>query len=376
MPLLDAVTSARSACQSISALGNQTLSALDALTPPAAPSHPRLWPNADIRANVALCPQTWQNVIHAAEVSVASPTTVQIAERMACAAAVYRFGLLPGFTYKLSREAYGSAAAADLVNWWSLPNASANTDKYLPHFSLAYDWAPVADSARSEIALEYKHFRDTLESATTGKPNTSVPGWELKDGYDIPAGGIMLSDLAFEPEIPGIVQETLDSCWWAPNPQYMHNWWWHVNQFGERRHPEGVGYSPYTGAMTVRLAQSAYSALTGDHRADDLFCPDFPKWVLFNTEWPLVPGQYLRSLPTCTYSPNGASTQMSELVWYVKLAMETGCGDPQRAALARWLLDQSKGYGWDNASPSCALIGYLVCGDASVKGIHPKDLAA
>lgn len=346
---------------------------------PTAPARPRSWPAAAsaLPAKIAadpMKPSIWAQVIAAAELSIASPTQAQAMERMACSAALYRFGLIPGATYHKAQADYGAQAVADLtaINFANAPAVDAQLDLYILQIAWTYDAIfPLLSTAQRQAFVQgVAAFRAAVKG-TAKVGNSAQPGWETWWGYNQLAGAIMLLDLACEDGTLGWVADTFANSWWANDP-VKPNFYFTQKCFPQGTNREGCGYWSVGGADAVEFAKSAYAALTGDHSADDLNPNRYPLWYLFQSDPNFVKGQFAWTLPTVTYSGGPYQT---ERIWCERLGIETGNGDQIRAPLARWMLDQTVGWGGGTSdSPTKGLISYLLIGDPRVVGQSPAAL--
>lgn len=345
------------------------------------PEHPRLWASAgtDLAAKVAADrSNVWRLVAAAADAAPPKPTPAQIAERMACSAALFRFGTLPGPKYKKSRADYGAQAVADLTAFDLSPDNYKFVFPHIIHLACAYDWANSLLTAeqKSQFIQSMGEFRTWIKTGGA-KPNTSKIGYTLWWGHNPASGAIMLLDLAvYGDGGEDWVTDTWQNAWWANDP-HKPNFYFHKQSFPLGSNREGLCYwGVYIDVPTLEFAKSAFAQATGNHDADDLNPNRYPYWLLWQTQPSVAKDRQLRPLPTTIYSPMGASAATCyEAIWYERLGIETGGPDATRAALARWLLDQSTGYGYGAAvSPIQGLIAYLLIGDPRVAGKSPAAL--
>jgi hypothetical protein len=323
------------------------------------PSHPRLLITAEnkpeIVEKIREAPAIWCRVIEEAERGSGEDLV------LACGA-IYQVGLVRGFRYPRSREAYGHKGVAELMTFDFAKNRGGGTGNWgcgLLMAPLGYDW--LYDLLSEDQKRELVRRMVALKSHE-----------EFVEGFNSPGGAGMLLGLAFYGDgvDDAAAKELVDTywdIWWNPHTDQSRNLAALLRYLEGGGNTEGLGYFQRNWPFFRTIA--AWKTATGqDYFAHMGYFRVVPYWMAHSFV-PARRGEPLYPVPFAKWHASREATSNPRL----NLLVGTATGylkdvDPQGAALARWWVDRFRGY------TELGLVNGLLIGDPRVPPRSPAEL--
>ncbi|MFQ5810748.1 MAG: hypothetical protein ACE5JM_14125, partial [Armatimonadota bacterium] len=314
----------------------------------------------EIAEKAKAAPGLWQRVIEAAEGSADAE------ERLLSCAAIYQVGLVPGFDYGMTRDAYGQRGVAELMQFhFGQRRGTGGFGLDMLALPCGYDWL-------HELLTQAQKRELATRMAEASKHEDYVQGFNSPGGMGMILGLAFFGDGVDDAAARGIVERYWNEIWWNPEATSGRRAVRNVvalllylegggNTEGMSYYGRNFPFFPTIAAWKTATGQDCFARL-GYFRT-------VPYWMAHSVvpRPDAVTGSYF-SLPIYNYSGRVMwGRSYDEMV-----AAATGYLrdiDPMGASLARWWVDHSRGY--ENLRRG--LVFGLLIGDPRVRAEAPSS---
>ncbi len=342
-----------------------------------AKGHPRLLitpeNTQDIVAKAKAAPKLFRSAIRLAEKGSGEPAI------LACGA-IYQLGLIPGFEYALSREAYGRRGVELLMALVQAKNVESGWgfSGYRLGIPCGYDWLQplLSQEQRRAVVKELTRLADTEAPPGADASGRQRHSSDKLSGPNAPSGAQrMTMGLAFygdgvdDAAAKRIVDSTFRQIWWNPNrgrtwPSVIHM----VLFLPGGGWTEGTSYFGFNHKAFPHFA--IWKTATGqDYLARMGYFRNVPYWMAHCAVPNLPKGRPINTyvVPFFRYNSRGVvcNKMMAAATGYLKEV------DPAGASLAQWWMKRHPGRGSGNTPD---LVCGLLLGDPRVEPRSPAQL--